>query len=67
MVLTDIYNLQKANHSSAPWMVNKKNKTNQTKKSSKKKKYKKNKHSTETLFKTLFFKANIIHESKCFI
>lgn len=48
-------------------MDGKQKKQNQTnKKKQQEKKIQKNKHSTETLFKTLFFKANIIHESKCF-
>lgn len=49
-------------------MDGKQKKQNQTnKKKQQEKKIQKHKHSTETLFKTLFFKANIIHESKCFI
>lgn len=41
MVLTDIYNLQKANHSSAPRMVNKKTKPTKQKKAARKKNTKK--------------------------
>lgn len=52
MVLMDTCNLQRAHLSLALWDVEKKQKQ---------------KNNTETLLKPLFFIANIIHESKCFI
>lgn len=55
MVLIHTYSLQKADHRLAPWIVLQKKRKQQ------------NKPTTGTLFKTLLSKANISHESKCFI